>query len=270
MSGRAEFVRRLPWIRLILLTAVFWFALARRRPRPQPPEPVELLRRSVPQLSFRGMPLGEAIDRLSRASGVRIDVDWPALAAIGISRDDPVTCGGNLSLGHAIDLVLDHLHHGHQIKPHTEGDHVLIALARDEADGGLECGLYDVSDLLADLKSGSESSQTCRFQWQPRDEDLSVISGGGTTVWLKLVPPVHITDADCKWVLRDLITRVIRRDRFFVYRSHRLLDSNQLQWASGGRLIFIADHRTQRELAERLARIRGVRDGRWTAERMWE
>jgi hypothetical protein len=268
MSGRAEFVRRLPWIRLILLAAVVWFALARRGPRPRPPEPVELLRRSVPQLSFRGMPLREAIDRLSQASGVRIDVDWPALAAIGISRDEPVTCGGNLSLGHAIDLVLDHLHHGHQIKPRTEGDHVRITMAREEGAAALECGLYDVSDLLADLEFAPFNHEyilSCRFRWQPAEEDLAAICGYGFPRSEVDAP----TDADRKWIFGHLVTLVMRRGRFLVYGSHGLLETNQLQW-TGGQLILIADHRTQRELAERLARIRGLREGRWQADKMWE
>src|SRR5258706_9537263 len=79
-------IRKLPLLRLVLAAVIGWIAVARRgeRPGPVPVEP--LLWRRVPTLYFAPQPRGDAFYLVQTACGVPIDVDWKALAEVGIDR----------------------------------------------------------------------------------------------------------------------------------------------------------------------------------------
>jgi hypothetical protein len=48
------------------------------------------LDRNMPEINFNGQGLADVIDFLRDVSGMKIDVDWPALEHAGIGRDSPV------------------------------------------------------------------------------------------------------------------------------------------------------------------------------------
>ena len=66
-----------------------------------------MLARPLPAIQFREAALGDVIDFLRDVSGVRMDVDWPALATSGVRPDTLVTCGvNNRPYGEVIATVL--------------------------------------------------------------------------------------------------------------------------------------------------------------------
>ncbi len=77
--------------------------VARRAPR----------RRGAAEISFDEIPLKAVLDFFRDISGVNFHVNWRSLEASGISQKTPVTLKvSNISVGRALDLVLDQINVG--------------------------------------------------------------------------------------------------------------------------------------------------------------
>ncbi len=109
LSGKTVYVSTQAWV-LLRRGSSFAAALpaapgtvARRAPR----------RRGAAEISFDEIPLKAVLDFFRDISGVNFHVNWRSLEASGISQKTPVTLKvSNISVGRALDLVLDQINVG--------------------------------------------------------------------------------------------------------------------------------------------------------------
>jgi hypothetical protein len=109
-------------------------------------------RRGVTEISFDEMPLKPVLDFFRDVSGVNFHVNWRSLEASGISQKTPVTLkASNISVGRALDLVLDQINVGRDQlgRVYWVVDKGVVEIATGEVlNRKLITRVYDVSDLL--------------------------------------------------------------------------------------------------------------------------
>src|SRR3954447_25108674 len=66
------------------------------------------LNRVLPDLNLTGVTINDAIEFLRDVSGTNVHVNWPALEAVGVSKETPVNVRlRNVSLRKVLTLVLN-------------------------------------------------------------------------------------------------------------------------------------------------------------------
>src|SRR4030088_204719 len=65
---------RIPIVRILLAGVIVWFLIARRGERPDVDRPLPVLWREVPRLSLSDLSLPETLQKIQKASGVRIEI----------------------------------------------------------------------------------------------------------------------------------------------------------------------------------------------------
>jgi type II secretory pathway component GspD/PulD (secretin) len=102
------------------------------------------LEKPVPNLNFKDIPLGRAIDDLASLTNMNIVPDVAALKEHGISLTQPLTLKvENISLKSALNLLLKQAHLTYMIK-----DQVLQITTPDQAIGKYVRKVYPVADLV--------------------------------------------------------------------------------------------------------------------------
>jgi hypothetical protein len=148
LSGKTVYVSTQAWV-LLRRGSPFAAAartapgtVARRAPR----------RRGVTEISFDEMPLKPVLDFFRDVSGVNFHVNWRSLEASGISQKTPVTLkASNISVGRALDLVLDQINVGRDQlgRVYWVVDKGVVEIATGEVlNRKLITRVYDVRDLL--------------------------------------------------------------------------------------------------------------------------
>src|SRR5438132_8336510 len=88
-----KWLRRIPWLRVLITTGVMWAGLAGRGERAAPREPTSIERRLATDIQFtatQGTPLIVALRQFSEKSRIPIHVDWHSLESAGIASDAPL------------------------------------------------------------------------------------------------------------------------------------------------------------------------------------
>src|SRR5258706_5291769 len=175
--------RRFPVVRVAIAAAIGCVVFFRHGPRAQPQElPPELLNRRVPYFTFRNESFSDVIGRVGQASGIRIDVDWPALAAVDLMPDQRIT--GSTYLGTVSDALEGVVERVDSIfwnvRYRCEPGRIVISTVADCAKP-IECRAYDVRDLLGELERVTDSqglkTTQWRFHWQPARASLAALPG---------------------------------------------------------------------------------------------
>src|SRR5947209_14306146 len=92
------------------------------------------LSRTLPELKFDGVPLGDCIDFLRDVSGANINVQWKVLAESNVTKDTPVTLRmHSVSLRKALSLILNEAAGGDAVTFYTE-DNVIEVTTKATAD----------------------------------------------------------------------------------------------------------------------------------------
>ena len=117
--------------------------------RPAPAVPPETaLKAKVAEIKFDGQTFEQVMDTFQESYGLNLWVKWNQLAASGIQRKTPVRLAmSNITVGKALQLVLDEVATSGRIEYGVEDDLVVISQTEDLA-GGIEVLTYDVNDLL--------------------------------------------------------------------------------------------------------------------------
>jgi len=118
--------------------------------RPAPAVPPETaLQQKLAQIKFDGQTFEQVLESFQENHGVQLWVKWNQLAVAGIQRKAPVRLAmSNITVGKALQLVLDEVSTSGRIEYGVEDGLVVISQAEDLA-GGIEVLTYDVKDLLS-------------------------------------------------------------------------------------------------------------------------
>ncbi len=104
------------------------------------------------EINFKETPLNLVIDFFRDLAGVNFHVNWRALESAGITKETPVTLKvKDVSVGRALDLVLDQLNVGHDRynSLYWVIDEGVVQIATGESlDRTTRVRVYDISDLL--------------------------------------------------------------------------------------------------------------------------
>lgn len=102
----------------------------------------------LPELKFQGVSFGDALDFMRDVSGANITVNWKALEAAGITKDNPINLHlTGISLRKALDMVLTEASGGDTIT-YVIDQGVIEITTRDLADHMMVTRVYPVDDLL--------------------------------------------------------------------------------------------------------------------------
>jgi hypothetical protein len=141
---------------LVVLTAALVVKVSRpaivvEAPLPAPPSRAEAaLYRDVAPIYLWDIRLEAAIPKLEELGKVKIEVDWDALAKVGISRDEEICLLMNSGqFDEKIKTALTYNHPGLELVCDGEGDTVSVTTESNFAKG-LTVRTYDVRDLLTD------------------------------------------------------------------------------------------------------------------------
>jgi hypothetical protein len=103
----------------------------------------------VPDLDLSNATLGQALDKIGVLSGQNFVVRWPALKAVGLSRDTPVRLHlWDVRVGPSLRLVLD-LVCGGTVLGWDDVDGVITVSTSEDLARETVTQVYDVRDLLA-------------------------------------------------------------------------------------------------------------------------
>jgi len=110
------------------------------------------LNRSLPDLNFSGVALGDAIDFLRDVSGTNIHVDWRALEAAGVGKDTVVNLRlRSVSMRKILTLLLNEAGGGGPLLTFYPSEGVLEITTREVADKQLFTRVYPIEDLIMDV-----------------------------------------------------------------------------------------------------------------------
>ena len=111
-------------------------------------------------MDFTDTPLEEVVNLLQEDYGIPIQIDRPALEAIGLDPNEPVTVNlHNISLRSALRLMLKKLQLTYIIQ-----DEVLMITTPEEAESQLVVKVYPVADLVLPI----DATLLGRRQWRRR------------------------------------------------------------------------------------------------------
>lgn len=109
------------------------------------------LGRSLPELNFNGVSLGDCIDFLRDVSGANINVQWKVLAESNVTKDTPITLRMHgVSLRKALSMILSEAAGGDALTFYTD-DNVIEITSKANADKELFVKVYPVDDLLMEV-----------------------------------------------------------------------------------------------------------------------
>lgn len=147
-------------------------------------EPVET-RQALATLSntrrpvdFTETPLEKALDWVSKAGSLRMDIDWPSLERIGVNKDTPVTANlSTIRLDHLLDLVV------RKVSPDPTSaaawevqDGILRVASAETINRSTLMVIYDIKDLLIVIRDYSDVPQ---FDLNASLQAASSRGGGG-------------------------------------------------------------------------------------------
>ncbi len=105
--------------------------LSAQTTRPAGPQltPRQRLVRQLPAISFNRTPLMRVLDRYGKLSGVKINADWAALEAAGITKETPVTLKARpMSLAKLMPFTLNSIaQKGRPLGWYLSGDEVIVS-----------------------------------------------------------------------------------------------------------------------------------------------
>jgi hypothetical protein len=100
---------------------------------------------NVGKLHASGTPFSDVVDELRAATGEDVFVNWPALKAIHVTRDLPVTVDlSNLPLSQAIDRLLDRVSGPHVRLGYVVDEGAITISAADDLSRNVSTRVYDV------------------------------------------------------------------------------------------------------------------------------
>ncbi len=104
-----------------------------------------------PELKFDGVALSDALDFVRDVSGANIHIDWKALTAVNITKDEPITLRlRGVTLRKALDLILSEAGEGRLATFYVD-ENVIEITSSEEADRMMVVRVYPVEDLLMDV-----------------------------------------------------------------------------------------------------------------------
>jgi hypothetical protein len=119
------------------------------------------LDRSLPELNFDGMALTDVIDLLRDVTGANIVVNWKALEAQGIKRDEPVTARlKNVRFDQALEAILASAGGAKKLGYKVDRGIITISMA-DDAGGTLVRSSYNVVQVIG-VRRGGEAQDVAR------------------------------------------------------------------------------------------------------------
>jgi hypothetical protein len=109
------------------------------------------LNRVLPDLNLTGVTLNDAIEFLRDVSGTNLHVNWPALEAVGVSKETPINVRlRHVSLRKVLTLVLNESSSGTALTFYVD-DGVIEVTTREIADKQLVTRLYPIEDLIVEI-----------------------------------------------------------------------------------------------------------------------
>ena len=131
----------------------------------------------LPELKFQGVTFGDALDFLRDVSGANITVNWKALEAAGITKDNPINLHlTGIGLRKALDMVLTEASGGDTIT-YTVDQGVIEITSRELADHMMVTRVYPVDDLLMEIPDFNNAPS---FDLQATQNSGSSGSSGGS------------------------------------------------------------------------------------------
>jgi type II secretory pathway component GspD/PulD (secretin) len=129
-------------------------------------------------VDFTETPMEKALDWVSKAGSVRMDIDWPSLEKIGVNKDTPVTANlSTIRLDHLLDLVV------RKVSPDPTSaaawevqDGILRVASAETINRSTLMVIYDIKDLLIVIRDYSDVPQ---FDLNSSLQAASSGGGGG-------------------------------------------------------------------------------------------
>lgn len=108
------------------------------------------LNRTLPNLSFDGVTLADALEFLRDVSGANLHVNWPALETIGVSKDTPVNLRlRTVTLRKVLSLLLQEA--GSGTLTFFVDDGVIHVTTLELADRDMLTRVYPIQDLILEV-----------------------------------------------------------------------------------------------------------------------
>ena len=151
---------------------------------------VSMLDRQLPEVSFEGQPLKQALDFLSEVSGVPFSVDWNNLALIGLTPDTPVRVKlRNIMLHKALAIILDGVEPRGHGRSHfgLDADGRIFITSRSQYEkANTVTFIYDIRDITTpqDYRGPQHPTQKelgeqiCHLITDTIDPDSWAVNGG--------------------------------------------------------------------------------------------
>jgi hypothetical protein len=104
--------------------------------------------RPTSALNLEAVPLADALQNIQTRTGLNIAIDWNAIQLLGIDKTTPITIDvHNVSVGKALDLILDTAAPNHELTFYVE--HGIIHITTQAvADQDMVTRIYPIDDLL--------------------------------------------------------------------------------------------------------------------------
>ena len=132
--------------------------------------------RTLPEMKFTGVTLGEAIDFLRDVSGLNMHVNWKALAEQNVTPDSPVNIRlRSVSMRKVLNLLLSEAAGGDTLAWYVDGG-VIEITTREMADRKMYTRVYPVDDLIMDVPDFTNAPD---FSLQSTTEQGQGGRGGG-------------------------------------------------------------------------------------------
>jgi len=113
----------------------------------------------LPELNFQAVTLGDALDFMRDVSGANITVNWKALEAGGITKDNPINLHlNNISLRKALEMLLTEAAGGDTIT-YVIDQGVIEVTTRELADKMMVTRVYPVEDLIMVIPDFTDAPQ---------------------------------------------------------------------------------------------------------------
>ena len=99
-------------------------------------------------LNLESVPLADALQKIHDRTGLNLSIDWNAIQVLGIDKTTPVSLDMHgLSVGKALDLILDSAAPNHQLTYYVKDGMVRIT-TEAVADTDMVTRVYPIADLL--------------------------------------------------------------------------------------------------------------------------
>jgi len=128
----------------------------------------------LPDVNFRDNTLSEAIDFLAAVTQLNVDVDWDALEAINVTRDEPISLSlQNVAVQTVLDRVLGKVGDPEfgDAAAWAVQDGMLLISSDEQIRKNTVLDIYDVRDLVVEVPNYSEAPEL--------DLEQILQSGGG-------------------------------------------------------------------------------------------